>query len=205
MPFLAPEHHGKPVVMVSLAYTGAVEDGERAVAPFRALAEPLADMVRPMPYPEIAPAVEEGYHPIASARTIFFDDFDRGSAELILDRIEASSAFMAVTQLRVLGGAMARVPDDATAFAHRRRAIMANVAAVYQDPAERPVHEAWVEDLAPQLSQGDPAGYVGFLADEGEDRVRAAYPGATWDRLAAIKAQYDPDNVFRLNQNIRPA
>jgi FAD/FMN-containing dehydrogenase len=205
MPFLAPEHHGRPAVMGLLAYAGAVEDGERAIAPFRALAEPLADMVRPMPYSEIAPATEEDYHPIAAARTLFIDDVNRGAAELIVERLEASTASMAATQLRVLGGAMARVPDDATAFAHRRRAIMANVAAVFMDPEERPVHEAWVNDLAPRLNAGDDAGYAGFLTDEGEARVRAAYPGATWDRLAAIKARYDPGNLFRLNQNIPPA
>ena len=112
---------------------------------------------------------------------------------------------MAVTQLRVLGGAMARVPADATAFAHRERRIMANVVAMYADPEERAEHEAWVADLAGELSRGDAAGYAGFLGDEGEERVRAAYPGATWERLAAIKADYDPDNVFRLNQNIPPA
>jgi FAD/FMN-containing dehydrogenase len=205
MPFIAPEHHGRPVVMALIAYAGAVEDGERVIAPLRALATPIADMVRPMPYPEIAPPAEEDYHPVAASRTMFFDDFDRRAAEVILERIEASTASMAATQLRVLGGAMARVPDEATAFAHRRRAIMANVAAIYQDRAEEALHEAWADELTTQLTDGDPAGYVGFLGDEGEDRVRAAYPGPTWDRLAAIKAQYDPDNVFRLNQNVPPA
>jgi FAD/FMN-containing dehydrogenase len=62
-----------------------------------------------------------------------------------------------------------------------------------------------VADLAERLNRGDETGYVGFLGDEGEARVQAAYPGATYDRLAAVKAQYDPDNLFRLNQNIPPA
>jgi FAD/FMN-containing dehydrogenase len=105
----------------------------------------------------------------------------------------------------VLGGAMARVPADATAFAHRDRRIMTNVAALYERPEERPAHEAWVAGLANELSLGDASAYVGFLGDEGEERVRAAYPGPTWDRLAAIKARYDPDNLFRLNQNVPPA
>jgi FAD/FMN-containing dehydrogenase len=68
-----------------------------------------------------------------------------------------------------------------------------------------PAHEKWVSDFAAALRSTDPGVYVNFLADEGEERVRAAYPGATWDRLAAIKDQYDPTNLFRLNQNIPPA
>jgi hypothetical protein len=129
----------------------------------------------------------------------------RATAQAIIDRVGASSAQMAVTQLRVLGGALARVPSEATAYAHRASRIMVNVAAIYGDPAVRPEHEAWVADLMRQLDDGDSAAYVGFLADEGEERIRAAYPGATYGRLAAVKARYDPDNVFRLNQNVPPA
>jgi FAD/FMN-containing dehydrogenase len=75
---------------------------------------------------------------------------------------------------------------------------------MYERPEERAGHEAWVDGLAADLRDGDDGAYVGFLADEGEERVRAAYPGATWDRLVAVKATYDPDNVFRSNQNIPP-
>ena len=205
LPFLAPEHHGRPVVMALLAYSGPVEAGERAVDRFRALATPLADMVRPMPYPEIYGPEPEDYHPVAVSRTMFAGRVDRRAAEAIVEQLEASSASTAVAQLRVLGGAMARVPEGATAFAHRRSAIMVNVAAVYERPGDRPRHAAWVAGLATQLADGNTGAYVGFLADEGEERVRAAYPGPTWDRLAAIKARYDPDNVFRLNQNVPPA
>ena len=112
---------------------------------------------------------------------------------------------MGVAQLRTLGGAMARVPVDATAFAHRQSKIMVNVAALYQHPDEIAVHGPWVEALAAALHQGDDGAYVNFLADEGEERIRAAYPGSTWDRLRRIKARYDPTNLFRLNQNIPPA
>jgi FAD/FMN-containing dehydrogenase len=106
----------------------------------------------------------------------------------------------------VFGGAMARVPADATAFAHRQSRMMINVAAIY-DPStsERSEHAAWACGLSAELDDGDAGAYAGLLADEGEQRVRAAYPGATWERLAAVKATYDPDNVFRLNQNIPPA
>jgi FAD/FMN-containing dehydrogenase len=205
MPFLPAEQHGKPVVMAFMTYAGDAADGEQAIAPFRALATPVADMVRPMTYPEMYPPEEEEYRPKAVAHTMFIDSVDRSAAETILERIESSNALMAVTQIRVLGGAMARVPADATAFAHRDSRIMANVAAIYENPDDVPEHTAWVEGLAGELRQSDDGAYVGFLADEGEERVRAAYPGGTWERLAEIKARYDPDNVFRLNQNVPPA
>jgi hypothetical protein len=205
LPFLPAEHHGRLVVMALMAYAGPPEDGERALAPFRDLAAPIVDMVGPMPYSEIYPPEEEGYHPIAAIRTMFLNGIDRQAAESIVEGLEAGTAPMNVTQLRVLGGAMARVPADATAFAHRSSPIMANVVAVYERPDERPVHEDWLAGLAAELRQDDDGAYVGFLGDEGEERVRAAYPGGTWERLASIKARYDPDNVFRLNQNIPPA
>jgi len=207
MPFLPVEVHGKSVIMAFLVYAGEEEAGERALAPFRALATPYADMLKPMTYPEIYPPEEgaEGYHPVAASLTMFVDTIDRSRAEMILDRLRASSASMAVAQLRVLGGAMARVPVDATAFAHRNSKIMVNIAALYQKPEEKETHEAWVADFASALLQSDQGAYVNFLGDESEERVRAAYPGSTWDRLAEVKARYDPTNLFRLNQNIQPA
>jgi FAD/FMN-containing dehydrogenase len=99
---------------------------------------------------------------------------------------------------------MSRVPADATAFAHRTSRIMVTVAAISASVDDVPVHEAWAAELAAALRQADPGAYVNFLGDEGEERVRAAYPGTTWDRLAEIKRRYDPGNLFRLNQNIRP-
>jgi FAD/FMN-containing dehydrogenase len=205
MPFLAPEQHGRLVIMALMCYAGPADAAERALAPFRALAEPIADLVRPMPYPEIYPPEQGDYHPTAVGHTMFVESVDLGMAKTAVEYLETSDASMRVAQFRVLGGAMARVPDEATAFAHRTSRIMANVAAFYEGPEDRPAREAWVRDFAGALRQGDAGAYVGFLADEGEDRVRAAYPGATWDRLRAIKARYDPENLFRLNQNIPPA
>ena len=205
MPFVPATHRGQLVVAALLAYAGAVQDGERAVAPFRALATPIADLVRPMPYPQIYPPEQDDVHPTAVARTMFLDTVDRQVAETILDYLQASDATMRVAQLRVLGGAMARVPVEATAFAHRQRPILANVAAFYQGPADRAVREAWVADFAAALPQGEPGAYVGFLGDEGPARVREAYPGSTWERLAAVKRRYDPANFFRRNHNIPPA
>ena len=205
MPFVPAEHHGRLVIMALMCYAGASEAGERALAPFRALATPIADMVRPMRYPEIYPPEDDSYHPTAVGRTMFVDAIDRDAAETIVEHLQASDATMRVAQLRVLGGAMARVPAEATAFAHRASRIMVNLAAFYDGPEDRAVREAWVSDFEAALRQGDSGAYVNFLGDEGEARVRAAYPGSTWDRLRAIKARYDPTNLFRLNQNIPPA
>jgi FAD/FMN-containing dehydrogenase len=204
MPFIPEEHHGKVVILAMLVYAGPTEKGEEVVAPFRGLATPLADMVQPMPYPQIYPPDDPEYRPIAAARTMFVDTIGEAEAELILERLRASTAMMAATQLRALGGAMARVPDDATAFAHRQSKIMVNVAAIYESLDEASVHEDWVAELAGALRQSDDGMYVNFVGEEGEDSVRAAYPGETWDRLAAIKRRYDPGNLFRLNQNIPP-
>src|SRR5215217_1941015 len=205
MPFLPAEVHGQLVIMAMLAYAGEVEAGERAIAPFRALATPIADMVKPMRYPEIYPPEEGDYHPVASGRTMFLDAIDGPVAQTFVDHLQASSAQMAVAQIRVLGGAMARVPAEATAFAHRSSRIMVNVAALYERPDQAAEHEPWVTAFAAALRQGDGGAYVGFLGNEGEARVREAYPGSTWERLAAIKGRYDPTNLFRLNQNIPPA
>ena len=206
MPVLPPEAHGKLVVMALLCYAGDAEAGGRAVAPFRALAEPIADQVRPMRYPEIYQLTEGGPAPAQEvARSLFVDAVDRHTAEAIVNHLQASTAPLAVAQLRVLGGAMARVPAEATAFAHRERRVMVALGAVYERAEETPVHEAWVTGFAAALHRGDAGVYVNFLGDEGELRVREAYPGPTWDRLAAIKGRYDPTNLFRLNQNIPPA
>jgi FAD/FMN-containing dehydrogenase len=205
IPFVPEEHHGELAIFALMAYAGDTEAGERAVAPFRSLAEPLADMLRPMSYPEIYMPDEEDYHPIAVGHTRFADDIDEAAAATILDRISASSAMMAVTQIRALGGAMARVPADATAFAHRGSRLMVTVAAIYEQEEEAPRHQAWVDDLAGTLRQDEHGAYVNFLGEEGETGIREAYPGPTWDRLRSIKRRYDPENLFRRNQNIPPA
>lgn len=205
MPFVPDEHHGRLIVMALMAYAGDVEAGQRALAPFRALATPIVDMLRPMPYPEIYPPDSDDYHPLAISRTMFVDRVDPPVAEAIVAHLDASDASVRVAQLRVLGGAMARVPVDETAFAHRKSRIMVNVASFYEGPADYDQRLRWVEEFASLLRQGDDGAYVNFVADEGESRVHAAYPGATWDRLAAVKARYDPTNLFRLNQNIPPA
>jgi FAD/FMN-containing dehydrogenase len=205
MPFIPEARHGELVIMAFFVHAGGGEAGERAVAPFRAIADPIADMVGPKPYPEIYLPEDPDHHPIAVSRTSLIDTVDRGTTETVLERLEASRPRMRVTQIRALGGAMARVSNDATAFAHRDRRFMLTVASLYEQGEDRLEQEAWVNDLMGDLRKDQPAAaYVGFLADEGEERIREAYPGLTWERLAAIKDHYDPTNLFRRNQNVPP-
>jgi FAD/FMN-containing dehydrogenase len=203
MPGVPATAHGKLVMMVRMVYAGNMADGERAVAPFRALARPFVDTVKPMRYPEMYPR-DEGRHPIALTRAMFLDNIDGSTAHSIVDHLPMSTATMAAVEIRVLGGAMASVSADATAFAHRGSRIMATVAAMFQRPEDAATHEPWVSDLAAALRQRNSGAYVGFLRNEGEARIREAYPGTTWDRLVAIKNRYDPTNLFHLNQNIPP-
>src|SRR5690606_24865876 len=130
--------------------------------------------------------------------SFFTDAVDLAAGEAVLDYLQRSTAPMRVAQFRVLGGAVARVPADATAFAHRDRAVMAATAAAYEDPQEARQHTELASRFAGDLRRGEPAAYVGFLADEGESRVREAYPGDTWERLRTIKRRYDPENLFQL-------
>jgi FAD/FMN-containing dehydrogenase len=203
LPFVPEEVHGKPVLMGQVAYVGPVDQGEAVMAPFRALADPYADMVRVMRYPELYEG--EGPAPgYASGTNFFADSLEPAAAEAILEQLPQSSAMMKAVQIRVLGGALARIPNDATAFAHRERRLFINVAAMYGDLAEKETHDGWVSGVGDSLGKGNAGGYVGFLGEEDESTVRAAYPGPTWDRLREVKRRYDPDNVFRLNHNIPP-
>jgi hypothetical protein len=194
MPDVPEDQVGQLMAWVLLVFAGPIEAGEAAVAPLRGLAEPILDTVGPMPYPKMfeEPEGAEEYHPTAVARTMFVDRIDRDVAGTIVSTLESSNAEVRVTQIRVLGGAMTRVPADATAFAHRDSRIMVNLAAFYEGPEDRAVREAWVTDFAATLRQEDTGAYVNFLGDEGQARVHNAYPGPTWDRLVARPATIRP-------------
>jgi hypothetical protein len=230
MPCLPQEVHGKRVVMALMAYAGVAEAGQRVLAPFRALATPLVDMLKPMPYPEIFGPAPEDYHPVSAGRNLFLDDVTVDRAAQILEQIQASTAMMSATQLRVLGGAISRVPADDTAYAHRGRRIMANVAAIFGNsegasqrgtskewterggeaggrsgsPADSAPHKEWVSGLSAAIQDGTGA-YVNFLDNDADDRIQEAYPASTYERLRQVKRRYDPENLFRLNHNIPPA
>ena len=189
-----------------VAYAGDAETGERVLAPFRALAEPLADMVRPIPYPEMYPPEDPDYHPKAVSRTMFIDHVDLPVARTIMDFLTGLRlADPCVRSFASSGAPPSRVPADATAYAHRDSRIMVNLAAFYETEEEKQGRQAWLAEFASAIQQGDTGRYVNFLSDDGEAGVRAAYPRETYDRLASIKAEYDPGNLFRVNHNIPPA
>jgi FAD/FMN-containing dehydrogenase len=204
MPFLPPEIHGRVVLMAMLVYAGGTAAGERALKPFRKLAVPLVDMIKPMRYPDIYQGEQAGFHPQGLAKNMYVAGVDHRLAATLLDHLHSSTAFMSIAQLRVLGGAVARVPAGETAFSHRQSRILANLTVLYQNEAEKPVHQAWLKDFAAAMPQDVGGAYVNFLGDEGPERVQAAYSDRTWERLRLIKARYDPGNLFRLNQNIPP-
>ena len=204
LPFVPEDQHGKVVIFALMCHVGSAEDGEAAMAPFRALATPLADMVHPMSYPRSTRRRTPTTTRWRSRGTIHGHVRSRGG-QTVVEHLDASDAAMRAAQIRVLGGAMARVPADATAYAHRDRPIMINIASFYTGPDDRPIRESWVTDFTAALQQGDSAAYVNFIGDEGPERVRDAYPGRTWERLVAIKTEYDPTNMFHNNQNIPPA
>jgi FAD/FMN-containing dehydrogenase len=204
MPGIPDDLVGQMVAMAIVCWAGDPQAGEGAMTPIRELGSPILNALKPMRYAEIYPPDDPDYRPLAEARTMFVNRIDRPAAELILERLNDSDSPMRVAQLRPLGGAMARVPVEATAFAHRHSEVMVNIAAFYEGEADQPRRAEWVAQFAADLEQDDHGAYVNFLADE-RDRIRAAYPGPTWDRLRAIKAAYDPTNLLHLNHNIPPA
>jgi len=205
MPFLPAEVHGKLVIMALIAFVGPDAEAQAALKPFREIDTPIADLVRPMDYAGMFPPEDHALHPTVAFRTVYMDRFTGADAEAIVGRLASSDAPMRIAQIRVLGGAAARVPNEATAYAHRDAPIMTSVVAFYTSPEDRLVRDRWAADFAAELYPRPGAAYVNFMGNEGEARVRDAYPGPTWDRLAAVKRRYDPDNVFRLNQNVPPA
>ena len=205
MPFIPEEAHGKLVIMALLCFAGAGEAGEAALRPFRAIDSPLADMVRPISYPEMYPPEPEGYQPTAVAHTMLMNRFGAAEAATVMDFLGRSDAPVRVAQLRALGGAVGDVAPEATAYAHRAAPLMVNLAAFYETEDERSQRQEWVAEFAAALQQEETGAYVNFLGLDGPARIREAYPAATWDRLSAVKAVYDPGNLFRLNHNIPPA
>jgi hypothetical protein len=159
-----------------------------------------------MPYPALFQLTAAGaashQH---STRSGYLYDLDAETAEAIVEGARKMSSPTGMIQVRVLGGAMARAPENATVFAHRDKLALLVVANAWDDPAESPRHVAWTEAVWQSLKGKAAGSYANFLEDEGERRVYEAYPGATYRRLAEVKRAYDPTNLFRLNQNIRPA
>ena len=208
LPFLPPELHGRPVVTVAVCYAGDLDEGEQVLAPLRAFGSPLADAISPRRYVELQrlfdPSVPHGWH--YHWRSCELPPLTDDAIDTLVDQaalITSPRSYIIVFQL---GGAMARVPDHATAFSQREAAHDVNINAVWlpdDDEADR--HVRWVRDCHAALGpHARDRVYVNFLADEGPDRVRAAYGAAKHTRLVALKRRYDPANVLRGNQNISP-
>ena len=207
LPFVPQDLHFKPSVIVMFVHASDdIAAGQAALAPFRALATPLAEGVFPMPYPGIYDFTAEGGKPGPGViRSVMLDGLDDDAIDTILARVAAPSTPGAITEIRVLGGAMARVPADATAFAQRDARVLFALITSFQDPAEAPIHEAWTQEYFEAIAAKGTGVYSNFLAAEGEARIREAFPGSTYERLAEVKRAYDPTNLFKLNQNIAPA
>jgi FAD/FMN-containing dehydrogenase len=203
MPFLPPEAHGKPVIMAMLAFAGPDAEAEEALRPFRAVATPLADTVKPSAYADMLPP-EEGPAPGIRIEHLFIERFGADEAAIVVDRVKRSTAVMSITQIRVLGGAAARVAPGETAFAHRDSRIMVNMVAFTTGPDDAAVQTNWLAEFKAAMRQKDAGAYVNFLGGSTAADLHAAYPDAHWKKLRAIKRRYDPANLFRLNQNIPP-
>jgi FAD/FMN-containing dehydrogenase len=206
LPFIPADRVGEFTVAVGLLYAGDLAEGERVVAPLRSLATPIADIVGPMPYPAIfalgAEAEAKGMH--HEVRSLFTSSLDDATLTTILDHARRGPTTYPRGQIRILGGAMARIPAAETAFAQRHQRFMVSIFGSADDADGRAHYLPWFQAFWRELQPLAEGVYVNFLSDEGKARIRSAYSDATLARLAAVKAQYDPDNVFRRNQNIEP-
>jgi len=205
MPFLADDVVGKLIVFGLMGHAGDAQAGIEAMKPFQALAEPYSDFLKPMPYPEMYPPEDPSYRPKAIDHIFFMDSVDHVMAQTIIDRLNASDAQLRAVQLRVLGGAIARVSNDATAYGHRDKKIMAIAVNFFEGEEDLPRRKQWLDETFAAMDQGVTGAYVNFVRGEDDASVRSAYPDATYERLAQIKATYDPDNIFKRNTNVRPA
>jgi FAD/FMN-containing dehydrogenase len=206
-PFIPPEKQGTAVVALLVCYTGDLAEGARVVAPLRTLGTPIADVISPMPYPAMFAMTQEAtirglQHTV---RSLFLRALSDDVIHTIVEEAVAIVSPMTLVQVRVLGGAMSRVPADATAFAHRDKQALVMATSFAPPSADAEPARVRTEQIWQALRPYAAGVYVNFLGDEGEQRVHEAYPPATYARLAALKKRYDPTNLFRLNQNILPA
>lgn len=207
-PFIPESVVGQPVLLVGAVWTGALDDIEgrdAALAPLRALATPIADTVEAIPYPVMFAYTAEGTQRHGAAlRMLFADDLTDAQLDASIDAITHSTSPMSMIQFRGMGGAVSRVPSDATAFPHRDVPLFVAAIGIWVDPEDDgEAHRAWVKDLWTHLAPASRGAYVNFLQDDGEQRLPEAYLDRM-ERLRQVKAKYDPENVFHFNANIRP-
>jgi hypothetical protein len=208
-PFVPEQHRLQPGFAVLIASWDTPERHEQLVAPARA-GEPLFELVTPIPYVELQKMFDEGnaWGMHAYEKAHYLDELTDDAIDVFAEHLPRKASPLSFAPVFPLGGAYARVDDDATAFGGPRSARFAfNIAAICPVPELLQADRAWVrsfwEALRPHASGA--GSYVNFMADIEEDRVKAAYGPAKYERLARIKADYDPENVFHRNANIKPA
>lgn len=198
---------GQPAVVHFLTYAGPPEEGEEVLRPAREFGRPLEDAIAPISYCDLQqafdadfPAGLHNYWKSSNLRELSDEAID--TMVEFFDRVPSARSMVVIDPF---GGAVGRVPHDATAFSHRDAEYDLIIASIWSDPAESEGQIQWARDFFEAMQPfSDDAVYVNYLGDEGDDRVRAAY-GEHYERLAALKAKYDPENVFSNNQNIAPA
>jgi hypothetical protein len=205
--FIPTELHGKPVVMVICCWTGGVEEGERFLAPLRRFASPVADLCSPKPYLAHQSMFDPSF---PHGRWYYFKSCDVPalSDDVIDITVEHSlriSSPLTSFPIWQRGGAASRVSEDDTAFSGRSEGFTFNIGACTQTRDGFEEEREWVRAFWAALEPWHEGVYVNFLGDEGSERVRQSYGSTKFVRLQALKRKYDPDNFFRLNQNIPPA
>jgi FAD/FMN-containing dehydrogenase len=207
LPVVPAELHGKPIVALVASYAGTVEDGERALRPLRELKPPAIDTLAPKPYVAhqkmFDPAVPHGRHYYWKSHKLgpLTDDV----IDIITTHGAQITSPMSTIPIFTQGGAVARVPEDATAFPNRDAAHDINIVASWLPDDNGDRHIAWVREFFDALLPHSKGVYVNFTNDDPADRIRGgAYSPAQWERLVATKAKYDPTNFFRCNANVPP-
>jgi FAD/FMN-containing dehydrogenase len=209
-PFLPEAAHGKPIVAVVGMHAGPLEDGLDAVAPLRKLAaEPVADLLGPIPYVAMQSLVD-ALHPAGDGnyfKSLHLADLPDAAIAALVRAHQAVSSPRDEIHVHDLRGAVAAQPAGGSAFPHPQAPYVLNVIAKWIGGGPGPEHVDWARDVVASLEEfGTGAAYVNFLSDpEDTGRLRTAYGDETYDRLAKVKAQWDLENVFHLNQNIKPA
>jgi FAD/FMN-containing dehydrogenase len=208
-PFVPADLQGTLVLGIALCYTGPHEEGEALVRPLRDLG-PAIDVVGPMPYAALQGMFDEGAkHGLHSYwKTDYLASLADGAVDAYVEHAAEMASLSPLNQVHIhhVEGAVARVPEDATAFSHRTTPFVTNIIGLWPGDMPADPNIEWVRrfwDALQPWSTGVP--FVNFLGEEGNDRVRAAYGPEKYARLAALKQRYDPGNLFRLNQNILPA
>jgi hypothetical protein len=209
-PFVPDEHQLCDGFALVVATWGSTEEHAELVRPVREQMPGLFDLVTPIPYTELQQMFDEGneWGTYGYEKGLYVDDLSDAVIEVLVEHLPRKSSPLSFVPGFALGGAFARAGDDDTAFGGRRSTRYAfSIAAICPAPELLEADRRWVrafwEALRPHT--GGPAGYVNFMTEIEEDRVRAAYGAAKYERLARIKADYDPDNLFHHNANIRPA